>query len=168
MKILKNRWFAWLVVLVMIAAAVGIGQAKKPGPPVSPDELFFVYDDAGVLSADTIRQLSQRNRQLYASMDVVIACVTTNYGRDDLYGYAMDYGDRIGLGQYDFIVVLDVSGDNYWLVQGPGLAGLFTDDDCTDYAYTYMERPFSKGNYGEALLNLTEALQYWYQDHYIV
>lgn len=100
-------------------------------------------------------------------MGVVIACVTTNYNRDDLYRFALDYGDRIGLGQNDFIVVLDISGDNYYLIQSIGLDGLLTDDDCADYAYTCMERPFSRGNYGEALLSLTEALQYWYQDHYI-
>jgi len=64
-------------------------------------------------------------------------------------------------------VVLDIKGDNYWLVQGAGLQNLFTDDDCGDYAWNYMETDFARGDYGEALLSLVDALSDWYEDHYV-
>ena len=79
----------------------------------------------------------------------------------------MDYAQDIGLGSHDFIVVLDISGENYWLVQGSGLVGLFSDDDCQAYAWDYMEESFAQGDYDTALLNLTQALADWYTDHYL-
>lgn len=176
MNILKKQSVAWVITILMILFAIGFGLAKTPASP-GPEgpggsysdgsDSWYVYDDAGVLSASTERTLRERNRQLYESMDVVVACVTTDYGRDDLYGFAMDYAETIGLGQYDFIVVLDISGENYWLIQGSGLVELFSDDDCSAYAWQYMEQPFARGDWASALLNLTDALADWYADHYL-
>ena len=176
MNILKKQSVAWVITAVMVVAAIVIGLTKAPAAstPEGPggsysdgSDSWYVYDDADVLSASTERTLRERNRQLYESMDVVVACVTTDYGRDDLYDFAMDYAETIGLGQYDFIVVLDISGENYWLIQGSGLVDLFTDDDCSAYAWQYMEQPFARGDWASALLNLTDALAEWYADHYL-
>lgn len=170
MNLLKKRGFAVAVTIVLILAAVVIGRAKGPGDShVSYSDgsgSWYVYDDANVLSSTTERTLRDRNQQLDDSMGVVVACVTCNYGKDDLYSYAMNYAETIGLGQYDFIVVLDISGENYWLIQGSGLVDLFSDDDCAAYAWDYMEEDFAAGNYDDALLNLTQALSRWYSDHY--
>ena len=175
MNFFRKQSVAWILTILMILFAVGFGLAKarrtaQPDPPSSysdGSDSWYVYDDAGVLSASTERTLRERNRQLYESMDVVIACVTTDYGRDDLYDFAMDYAGSIGLGQYDFIVVLDISGENYWLIQGSGLVDLFSDADCQAYAWDYMEGAFAQGDYGTALLNLTQALADWYAGHYL-
>lgn len=178
MNILKKQGVAWGIAFAMILAAIGIGLAKAPtsNAPLTPDsgvsqpgaaeEQFYVYDDANVLSGSEERNLGRLNEDLYSSMGVVVACVTTNYGRDDLYSFALDYAERIRLDQYDFIVVLDISGDNYWLVQGAGLVDLFTDDDCSDYAWEYLEDDFARGDYGDALLSLVKGLSQWYEAHY--
>lgn len=179
MNALKKQGVAWVIAIVMIVAAIGIGRAKAPvnkvpvtqtpiysQEPAADEQLFYVYDDAGVLSSNTEEKLSERNVQLYQKLDVLIGVVTTNYGRDDLYDFALDYADRIGLGGNDFIVVLDISGQNYWLVQGANLVGIFTDDDCGDYAWHYMEADFAAGDYDGALLALTEALEDWYYEMY--
>lgn len=177
MSFLKKQGTAWVLTLVMVAAAICIGRgraavtpAPEPVPAPSASQAVeaarYVCDDAGVLTDEEIRTLSQRNEQLLEDMQVVIACVTANYGRDDLYDYALDYAAKLDLQQYDFIVVLDISGDSYWLIQGSGLTEVFTDDDCTDYAATYMERDFAAGRYGDALLSLTTALSDWYYANY--
>ena len=177
MNILKKQGVAWVIAIVMIVAAIGIGRAKAPSnnpsydppaPTAAPgqDAAFYVYDDANVLSGSEERRLSRLNEDLYSPMGVVVACVTTNYGRDDLYSFALDYAEQIRLDQYDFIVVLDISGDNYWLVQGAGLVDLFTDDDCSDYAWEYLEEDFARGRYGDALLSLVKGLSQWYEAHY--
>jgi uncharacterized membrane protein YgcG len=189
MGALKKQSVAWVVALVMIVAAIGIGQVRKPSgaatdsgpgpaPAVSaspssapdvtqavPDTSSYVYDDAGVLSDSTVKTLAQRNQELRNKYNVVIAVVTTNYGRSDLGSYAIQYADNIGLGENDFIVVLDISGDNYWLVQGSALVDRFTDDDCSTYAYSYMEQDFARGDYDSAVLSLTQALAQWYDAH---
>ena len=57
--------------------------------------------------------------------------------------------------------------DIYRLSLGSGLMDLFSDDDCQAYAWDYMEGAFAQGDYGAALLNLTQALADWYAGHYL-
>lgn len=175
MNFLKKQGVAWVITIVMIVAAIGIGQAKsrtfvvtpEPGynQPGAAEEYFYVYDDAGVLSDSTEKKLGQRNLDIYTDMDVLIAVVTCNYG-GDLFDYALDYAEDIGLGGFDFIVVLDISGENYWLVQGADLVDWFSDEQCGEYARKYMESDFARGDYDSAVLDLTEALEKWYYDNY--
>lgn len=173
---LKKQGVAWGLTLLMVFAAVGIDYAKAPAnnyPAPEPDlpgapngAASFVWDDAGVLSSETVRTLDQRNERLWKQYGVSIGVVTCNYGRDDLDQYAMKRAEEMGLGGYDMIVALDISGDNYWLIQGSDISGAFTDQDCSDYAYEYMEYDFARGFYGDGLLSLTEALESWYEDYF--
>ena len=171
MNPLKRTGVAVLLTVVMIVAAVVIGLARRPGHNLPAAEsgasTWYVSDQAGVLSSSAIRQLQEHNRTLDSSMGVVIGCITCNYGKNDLYNYAMDQAEKMGLGANDFVVVLDISGENYWLIQGSGLVDLFTDDDCAAYAWEYMEQPFAQGDYSQALLSLSDALTQWYESHYL-
>lgn len=171
MNVLKRPGVAVLFTVVMIIAAVCIGMARAPGrnvhQPVTGGNSWYVDDQAGVLSPSTVRQLQKNNQDLDSFMGVVIGCITCNYGKSDLGSYAMTQAEKMGLGANDFVVVLDISGENYWLIQGSGLMDLFTDDDCASYAWEYMEQPFAQGNYDQALLSLTDALTQWYQSHYL-
>lgn len=176
---LKKQGAAWVIAIVMIAAAVGIGYARSPmagirEPDSTPDygDSYhweggqFLWDNAGALSDRSLRELDQRNERLWNNYSVTIGVVTCNYGGDDLAGYAIQCAEDMGLGGYDFIVVLDISGDNYWLMQGGDLRRDFTDADCTDYANEYLEYWFARGNYGDAVLSLTEALEAWYGSYF--
>ena len=171
MNPLKRTGVAVLLTVVMIVAAVVIGLARRPGHNLPAAEsgasTWYVSDQAGVLSSSAIRQLQENNRTLDSSMGVVSGCITCNYGKNDLYNYAMDQAEKMGLGANDFVVVLDISGENYWLIQGSGLVDLFTDDDCAAYAWEYMEQPFAQGDYSQALLSLSDALTQWYESHYL-
>lgn len=113
-----------------------------------------------------MRTLDQRNQRLDERYGVVIGVVTFNYGRDDLGSFALKCAENMGLGGCDMIVVLDISGDNYWLLQGNDLRRDFTDQDCSDYACDYMEDYFVRGMYDDAVLDLTEALEAWYGTYY--
>lgn len=182
MNIFKKQGVAVLLTAVMVAAAVGIGRAKAPvspvpgpgtsdiGQPITPGntapDVQTVYDEAGVLSRSVENQIEDINSSLLNSYGVMVAVVTVNEDADDLGQFALDYAEEIGLGEYDFIVVLDISGDNYWLVQGAGLVTMFTDQNCSDYAYEYMETDFADGDYGDAALRLTQALADWYANNY--
>ena len=175
MGVFKKTGVAWIITILMVLFAIGFGLAKarlttQPEPPNSysdGSDSWYVYDDADVLSADTERALRARNQQLYETMDVVIACITTRDNQGNLGSFTLDYAETIGLGPNDFIVVLDIPGENYWLIQGSGLTGLFSDDDCQAYAWQYMEGAFAQGDYDTALLNLTQQLSDWYSAHYL-
>lgn len=183
MNFFKKRGVAWglTIVMILLAVCIGWGRSSVATPTPNPStpaqtvvplpeehptvDSYYVCDNAGVLSDSEIHALSQRNRTLMNDMNVVIGCVTVNYG-GDLGSYAMEAASDLDLAEYDFIVVLDISGDNYWLVQGSGLVDVFTDDDCGDYAYSYLEKDFAAGRYGDALLDLTQALSDWYYANY--
>ena len=176
MNFLKKQGVAWVVTIVMIVIAIGIGSAKSDtptpepaptSPPISQNAYYFVQDDAGILSDSEEKALGKLNQQLSDSMGVVVACVTTRDGRNDIYKLALEYGDQIGLQEYDFIIVVDMSSMQYILVQGAGLVDLFTDNDCEVYADRYLLDGLNDGNYGKAFLNLAEALADWYEDHYV-
>ena len=167
-SVFKKQGVAWGLTALMIVAAIGIGNIKAlasgPAPEEAPQP--YVRDDAGVLSNNTLALLTQRNQRLYDKFGVAIGVVTCNYGRDDLYNYAMKRAEDMGLGGRDFIVVLDISGDNYWLVQGADLVRYFTDEDCSDYAWNYVEQAFAGGDYDSAVLKLTQALEDWYGSYF--
>lgn len=184
MNILKKQGVAWAATILMIAAAVGIGKAKSPAMPspwepgndiveiIPPDEdvtlvdFVSVYDEADVISAAGEQNLQERNADLMSNFNSMIAVVTVNESAENLGQFALDYADSIGLSASDFIVVLDISGDNYWLVQGAGLVDVFTDQDCSDYAWDYMENDFALGYYEDAVLNLVDGLADWYYDNW--
>lgn len=174
-KTFQKQAVAWTITGIMVVFAIGYGIIKSqtsdtpvPMPDLSEDVPYssWVMDEANVLSWETEEVLDERNEWLADRYGVVIGVVTCNYGRNDLGDYALRRADDMGLGEYDFIVVLDISGKNYWLVQGAGLVWDFTDDDCSDYAYEYMEYWFARGNYNDAVRDLTEALEAWCRDYY--
>ena len=177
---LKNQGVAWVITALMVVAAVFIGIGRSPlnnprpesVPAPRPDypdlpssSVSFVWDNARVLSDRTVRELDARNEKLWEYHNVSIGVVTCNYG-GDLYDYAMQCAEDMELGGYDMIVVLDISGDNYWLLQGSDIRKDFTDNDCSDYAYDYMEDFFARGDYDNAVLRLTEMLEAWYGTYY--
>ena len=176
-NLLRKQGVAWVLTIVMVFAAIGIGYDKSPlnqpvrepdypGTPAPAAADSFVWDFADVLSTETVQLLDKRNQRLWDRYQVTIGVVTCNYGGDDLGSYAMDAAEEMGLGGYDMIVVLDISGDNYWLVQGYDISRDFTDNDCSNYANEYLEYWFARGFYGEAVMNLTEALEVWYGNYF--
>ena len=174
--VFKKQGVAWGLTVLMIFAAIGIGYARSPmagtpGPrpdvPNAPGGASsFVRDDAGVLSAETVRELDRRNQRLWERYSVSIGVVTTGSAQRDLYQYAMKASEEMGLGGYDMIVVMDIGGDNYWLLQGNDISRDLTNEDCTDYAYEYLEYDFARGMYGDAALELTQALERWYETYF--
>ena len=170
--VFKKQGVAWGLTVLMVFAAVGIGCAKAPvnNPVPEPgpggEAQFYVWDRADALSNQTELALSQRNQRLNDRYGVVVGVLACNYGKSDLGDYAMQWAEDMGLGGYDFIVALDISGDNYWLIQGDKLTRDFTDQMCSDYAYDYMEDFFARGMYDDAVLALTEALEVWYGSYY--
>lgn len=177
-NVFKKQGVAWLVTILMVATAIGIGYAKAPvKPPANQPEPLqtqapaaypagsLVWDSAGALSGQTERELDKRNERLWNSYQVSIGVVTCDNERD-LGDYALGCAEKMGLGGYDFIVALDIAGENYWLVQGADMTRDFTDQDCSDYAYEHMESSFARGDYDDAVLELTKALEDWYGDYY--
>ncbi len=174
-NVFKKQGVAWLITIVMVIAAVGIGYANAPynGPVTEPAPQpssaphasgSFVWDDANALSARTIRELDERNDRLWERHNITVAVVTCDNQRE-LGEYAYRQAEKMGLGGYDMIVALDIQGDNYWLLLGNDVDRDFPYDP-SEYAYEYMENAFVRRDYDDAVLELTKALEDWYGDYY--
>ena len=163
-SVLKKQGVAWGLTALMIVAAIGIGNIKALASSRTPEAAPqpYVRDDAGVLSYNTLTQLTQRNQRLYDRYGVVIGVLTCKYGRNDLYDYAIDRAEEMGLDIYDFVVVLDIKGREYGIIQGIELVSVFTGDDCDRYAWDYMADAFAEGDYDRAVRDITEMLELWY------
>ena len=174
-NVFKKQGVAWLITIVMVIAAVGIGYANAPynGPVTEPAPQpssaphasgSFVWDDANALSARTIRELDERNDRLWERHNITVAVVTCDNQRE-LGEYAYRQAEKMGLGGYDMIVALDIQGDNYWLLLGNDVDRDFPYDP-SEYAYEYMENAFVRRDYDDAVLELTKALEDWYGKQY--
>ena len=179
---LRKQGVAWFLTALMIVAAIGIGYGRANAsrtpenvsaptnaptvPPQAYPALSYVRDGAGVLSGQTEQVLDERNERLWNNYNVTVGVVTCNYNRDDLYDYTVKQFEDMGLGGSDMLVVLDISGDNYGLYAGSGVSRHFSDQDCSDYAYDYMEEWFAAGDYDFAVCQLTEMLELWYGTYY--
>ncbi len=168
MKILKKQGVAWAITVVMVLAAIGVGWAKAyTGPALrAAGDNFYVYDMADLLSSETEHTLSQRNRNLYDRMDVVIACVTVKDYEGDIYEYAMNCADEIDLRENDFIVIVNVTTYQAVLIQGAALEKVFPRAECVRYMKTYTEDHLNDRDFDKAFLRLTSSLADWYEDYF--
>ena len=119
MKFLQKTWVAWLLAGVMIAAAVGIGLSKgpasnTPAPAPGPglDEGLstskyekWIWDDAGVLSSKTEKEIALYNANWDYRYNSVVAVVTTG-STSDLEEFAWLQGSDMGLGEGDAILAI--------------------------------------------------------------
>ena len=103
-NIFKLPAVAWMITGVMVVIAIGIGIEKTEGshvpePAPTPGSGLqqgpgsypsYVRDDANVLSAQTERELAERNQRLWERHNVTVAVVTCNYpaGVPDCNGHS--------------------------------------------------------------------------------
>lgn len=167
MNLLKKRGVAIAITAIVIVfmSLVGIRNAPANLPPVQTGQ--WVYDGADVLSSQQESDLKRINEELISDHGAVIAVATMPDVKGwDLMEFCADLGDTWGLNGDSFILVLDIGGDNYWLVQGYDLLDLFTDDMAGQYAWQFLENDFAAKNYGDGVMKLVDALHTWYDGTY--
>lgn len=163
MKILKKRGAAIAITVIVIAAMALLGLAKAPVELPDVQTGQWVYDGANVLSAETENYLTQGDAALLSNYGTVVAVATVDNVKGwELLDFCVDLADKWGLSGSDFILVMDIGGDNYWLVQGYDLVGSFSDDMASQYVRQFLENDFAAKNYGEGAIKLFDALSAWY------
>ena len=182
MKILQRRSTALIVLLAAIVLGILIGQTKRP--PVYeqneegiPLEFSYVYDYADILSAETERYITRMNNGLVSLTGGQIAVVTVSSYDGDLYDYALQLGNELGVGDSQrnngIVLLLDTeNGDDSIsgavAVQGDGIYHALTDQDLTQTLGTYLQEPFYSHNYDRGVIDTFDALLRWYETYYSV
>ena len=139
MKFLQKTWFAWLLTALMIVAAVGIGQAKGRQPePLSTGSTAldrslstseydkYIWDDAGVLSASTEKQISLYNANWDFRYNSVVAIVTTD-SADSVEDFAWDQGIDMGLGEGDAILAISARDEDWFVAPGDDFSTILSN-----------------------------------------
>ena len=164
MKLLKKRGVAMILtaVVILLMSFWGIRKAPTQLPPVKNGQ--WVYDGADVFSAEEEQYLTQGNADLLSSRGAVVAVAAVPHVRGwNLWDFCLSLGTQWGLSGQDMILVLDIGGDNYWLVQGDSLVNDFPDELATQYTRQFLENDFAAKNYGAGAVQLFDALRTWYE-----
>lgn len=178
MKAWKKPWVAILAVLVMIAAAVGIGQLRRPQTQLSGgktdldttlDTAYlskYLSDGADLFSTGEEESILLYNANWDQRYNSIVAVVTlTESGDASLYDTALDWADRWQLGAGDAVLVLETAGaGDYYFLTGDDFYTMMPDDVVSRYLDQYLEADFAAGRYGEGVLNLFSAVNELYYD----
>lgn len=162
------RLVCLLLILCVLAGCGGGGsELHLPERP----ENGYVLDVAGVLGTETVEHVLKENETLRAAAGASITLVTVDVlGGKEVSEYANRLYEAWGVGDTDrkngLLVLLAVEDKTYWLIQGAGVRDDLTDDALQDYAWNYLERDFSEGNYDAGAQKLCDALFSWYKDYY--
>ena len=147
MNILRKRWVAISLAVLMIAATVAVGRWKS-GPvraPHStsaeldttlPTEAYetWVRDDSQVLSQETLKWVCTYNANWDTRYGSIVALATVDRVEDgDLASYTYDLSAEIGLGENDALLVLAIEPRDAYLGVGDRFAEMLgrvysTDD----------------------------------------
>lgn len=170
---LKRTWAAVLVAVVLIAAAVGIGQLRKPSYLVNEgvsasQELDtslstasvekFLDDRAGLLSASARKSVLLYNANWDQRYNSVVALVTVEEVQGDLEEAALNEAIDIGLGEGDAILLIDRATDSYYLYPGNDFSTILTNSVMGDLD----SRVLSGNSWEDGVLSFYEGMNQVY------
>ena len=148
MKLFQKTSVAVALTVVMIAAAIGIGQVRGSSAPAVPQAAgldkslstssyaTWISDEAEVLSDQEEQQICLYNANWVARYDSLIAVATVREVSGDIADYAYALGEQIQLGAADGILVVDTGTNNCYLAVGPDYP--MTDEQVTSHLDRYL------------------------------
>ena len=176
MKFLQKRWVAVTLAVLMVVAAIGIGQVRGRMPEAAPapglnydlDESLstksvekFLWDDGGVLSSDAKQRIHFYNANWNYRYESVVALVTTDSKVTDTETFAWDQALDMGLGEGDAILAISVQNQDYFIVPGNDFATILTNRVVSD-----LEDILSGDLNDRTILAFYEALDEVYKENF--
>lgn len=118
MRLFQKRWMAWIVLILAIAAAVGLGQLRRPA---NRGYDKYIDDRADLFSAKARQTLRDCNARWDSTYGVRLAVATLpGAPGQDLEDYGYRWGNDNGLTEWDMVLVLTADdwtvcpGDEIW------------------------------------------------------
>jgi uncharacterized protein len=154
---MAGRLTALVLAALLVAASAGPPSAAAQPPP--PALTAPVNDFAGVIDADSAREIDRLSRALQAASGdvVVVATVKTFQPWGDIQSYATrmfeNRGEGLGSRATDngLLVLLALDDRQVWIEVGYGLEGAVTDGFAGETSRRVMSPYFRRGEYGQGL-----------------
>ncbi len=165
MKLRKTLLFILLAALLLGSTTLAI----ELDPGTGDD--FYVLDQAGVLSDDTVQSIVDYNAWLEQSCDnAELVVVTVNYLDEDSDVAATQLMNDWGVGSASesngMLLLYVVKEARGWLATGDGIDGSFDDTTASRYLDDYFWDYVDSNQPDKAVATLTEKLVDWYADYY--
>ena len=178
MEMLKKRWVAVVILLLVIALSICIGHMKAPvgadQPAVDQAQSLdtgldtqsytrFLYDKADLLSAQAEETICLYNANWDYRYNSVVAVVTVE--RTDgasLEDAAYDQGADMGLGEGDAVLLISVADNNYYLAAGNDFSTILTNQAVDDL----QGRLESGSDYQSGILSFYAGMDQVYQANF--
>ena len=139
MKLFQKTSVAVALTVVMIAAAIGIGQVRGSSAPAVPQAAgldkslstssyaTWISDEAEVLSEQEEQQICLYNANWdYRYNSLIAVLMVDSLDGQDIESYAYDQGTQIGLGQGDALLVAAVDDELYYVATGNDFSTILT------------------------------------------
>ncbi|MEK5028616.1 TPM domain-containing protein [Paenibacillus sp. FSL M7-1046] len=119
----------------------------------------YVSDNAGVLKKVSKLYLNQSSNRFKTTTGSGIYVVTVKNSADkNLQEYTYSKFASIGAGSKDVMLVLDIGGDNYHILQGKDIDGMLTNEAMQDILDKVLEPEFARKNYASGAVATVNAL----------
>lgn len=119
----------------------------------------YVSDNAGVLKQVSKLYLNQSSNRFKTTTGSGIYVVTVKNSADkNLQEYTYSKFASIGAGSKDVMLVLDIGGDNYHILQGKDIDGMLTNEAMQNILDTVLEPEFARKNYAGGAVAAVNAL----------
>lgn len=186
MKLIKKYPIAIILSILVIALAIGLGQAKhmenRPVAPQtdsssnSPDFDYsldgrsydtFILDDAEILSSSSREEISLYNANWDKQFQSIVAVVTIDSANGRaLEDVSRDYALEGELSKYDALLLLAVNDHASYLTVGDLFFPDYTRADFQTLLDRSLTSPFLAGNYEDAISSFFSALNVEYSSTY--
>lgn len=157
LRAVRNTSLLLLCLLITLLPVSAVCEAD------SIDELQFVNDLAGILSEETEARLTERCLALQQSCGgEAVVLTVSGLGGTQIDEYAYGFFERWGLGDAErnngFLLLISMSEDDYWALQGAGLVNELTSGEIGDLMDDLLEPYYAAGDYDTGVTLFMEAV----------
>ena len=179
MKLFQKTSVAVALTIIMISAAIGIGQWRAASAdPVEETAQStrldsslstaaytkWIDDQANVLTDQQEEQICLFNANWVKRYDSLIAVATRTSIDGKIDDYAYDLGVQIELAAADGILVINTSTGECYLAVGPDYP--MTDSQVSSYMDQYLYEDAMAGKFGDGVVKLFTGVNEFYVDQY--
>lgn len=131
------------------------------------DGSFYVTDETGYLSRDTVEQVISVGEELEEKYQGYIAVAFIDYFGDTYADeYTVSLFNSWSLSDNAMLLCVSPKEGRGGMTVGSSLTDVFTEKDINSYLDKYFWKEFDKGNYDKAVTTLVDKLADWYRGYY--